>query len=135
MGEAFLAGAQLVNPDAKLPTTAVGVWEDVAAAKEPALAQADAGVDFWIECGENPALGAIESAKERCGYTRLRRRYERERSQRQSPHTWVTKLSPAPRWRSSAPAELQWLPAMRFAALVALECTSATWPGKIYQSS
>ena len=68
MGEAFLAGAQSVNPDAKLLTTAVGAWEDVAAAKEAALAQADAGVDFWIECGEGPALGAIEAAKERGGY-------------------------------------------------------------------
>lgn len=68
MGEAFLAGAQSVNPDAKLISTAVGVWEDVAAAKEAALAQADAGVDFWIECGEGPALGAIEAAKERGGY-------------------------------------------------------------------
>jgi simple sugar transport system substrate-binding protein/basic membrane protein A len=68
MGEAFLAGAQTVNPDATLITTAVGVWEDVAAAKEAALAQADAGVDFWMECGEGPALGAIEAAKERGGY-------------------------------------------------------------------
>ena len=69
MGEAFLAGAKSVNPNAKLITTAVGVWEDVAAAKEAALAQADAGVTFWIECGEGPALGAIEAAKERGGYT------------------------------------------------------------------
>lgn len=68
MGEAFIAGAQSVNPNAKLLTTAVGVWEDVGAAKEAALAQADAGVDFWIECGEGPSLGAIEAAKERGGY-------------------------------------------------------------------
>ncbi len=68
MGEAFIAGAKSVNPDAKLLTTAVGVWEDVAAAKEAALAQADLGVDYWIECGEGPALGAIEAAKERGGY-------------------------------------------------------------------
>ena len=68
MGEAFLAGAKSVNPNATLITTAVGVWEDVAAAKEAALAQADAGVDFWIECGEGPSLGAIEAAKERGGY-------------------------------------------------------------------
>ncbi len=68
MGEAFLAGAKSVNPKATLITTAVGVWEDVAAAKEAALAQADAGVDFWIECGEGPALGAIEAAKERGGF-------------------------------------------------------------------
>jgi simple sugar transport system substrate-binding protein/basic membrane protein A len=68
MGEALLAGAKTVNPDATLITTAVGDWVDVAKAKEAALAQADAGVDFWIECGEGPALGAIEAAKEVGGY-------------------------------------------------------------------
>lgn len=68
MGEALLAGAQTVNPDATLIQTAVGDWVDVAKAKEAALAQADAGVDFWIECGEGPALGAIEAAKETGGY-------------------------------------------------------------------
>ena len=41
---------------------------DVAKAKEAGLAQADTGVDFWIECGEGPALGAIEAAKEAGGY-------------------------------------------------------------------
>jgi simple sugar transport system substrate-binding protein/basic membrane protein A len=69
MGEAFLAGARSVNPDVELIRTAAGSWEDVAASKEAALAQADAGVDFWIECGEGPALGAIEAAKEVGGYT------------------------------------------------------------------
>lgn len=68
MGEALLAGAKTVNPKAKLITTAVGDWVDVAKAKEAALAQKDAGVDFWIECGEGPALGAIEAAKEKGGY-------------------------------------------------------------------
>lgn len=68
MGEALLAGAKTVNPDATLIQTAVGDWVDVAKAKEAALAQADAGVDFWIECGEGPALGAIEAAKDRGGY-------------------------------------------------------------------
>jgi len=68
MGEAMLLGAQTVNPDAELIQTAVGDWVDVAKAKEAALAQADAGVDFWIECGEGPALGAIEAAKEAGGY-------------------------------------------------------------------
>ncbi|KAA3647037.1 MAG: BMP family ABC transporter substrate-binding protein [Chloroflexi bacterium] len=68
MGEAFLAGAQSVNPDATLILTSVGDWADIAKAKEAALAQADAGVDFWIECGEGPALGAIEAAKEVGGY-------------------------------------------------------------------
>ena len=68
MGEALLAGAKTVNPNAKLITTAVGDWVDVAKAKEAALAQKDAGVDFWIECGEGPALGAIEAAKDKGGY-------------------------------------------------------------------
>jgi simple sugar transport system substrate-binding protein/basic membrane protein A len=68
MGEAFLAGAKTVNPDAKLIVTATGEWVDVAKNKEAALAQADAGVDFWIECGEGSALGTIEAAKERGGY-------------------------------------------------------------------
>jgi simple sugar transport system substrate-binding protein/basic membrane protein A len=68
MGEALLAGAKTVNPKAQLITTAVGDWVDVAKAKQAALAQADAGVDYWIECGEGPALGAIEAAKERGGY-------------------------------------------------------------------
>jgi basic membrane protein A len=69
MGEAMLAGAQTVNPDATLTAGAVGDWGDVAAAKEAALAQADtAGVDYWVGCGEGPTLGTIEAAKEVGGY-------------------------------------------------------------------
>jgi len=68
MGVALLEGAKTVNPDIQLVTTAVGDWIDVAKAKEAALAQADAGVDFWLECGEGPALGAIAAAQEVGGY-------------------------------------------------------------------
>lgn len=69
MGEAFIAGAKTVNPDATLTFTAVGDWGDVSAAKEAGLAQVDtAGVDFWIGCGEGPTLGSIEAAKESGGY-------------------------------------------------------------------
>jgi simple sugar transport system substrate-binding protein/basic membrane protein A len=68
MEQSFLAGARSVNPDAQLISTATGTWEDVAASKEAALAQADAGVDFWISCGEGPALGSIEAAKEAGGF-------------------------------------------------------------------
>ncbi len=68
MGEAFLAGAKSVNPDIELISTAVGDWIDVAKAKEAALAQSDLGVDFWIECGEGPALGVIAAAQEVGGY-------------------------------------------------------------------
>jgi basic membrane protein A and related proteins len=69
MGEAMLAGAKTVNPEATLTMTAVGDWGDVSAAKEAGLAQVDtAGVDYWIGCGEGPTLGSIEAAKETGGY-------------------------------------------------------------------
>ena len=69
MGEAMLAGARTVNPEASLTVTAVGDWGDVSAAKEAGLAQVDtAGVDYWIGCGEGPTLGSIEAAKARGGY-------------------------------------------------------------------
>jgi basic membrane protein A and related proteins len=69
MGEAMLAGATTVNPDATLTVTAVGDWGDVSAAKEAGLAQVDtAGVDYWIGCGEGPTLGSIEAARETGGY-------------------------------------------------------------------
>jgi basic membrane protein A and related proteins len=69
MGEAMLAGAKTVNPDATLTVTAVGDWGDVSKAKEAGLAQVDtAGVDFWIGCGEGPTLGSIEAAKEASGH-------------------------------------------------------------------
>jgi basic membrane protein A and related proteins len=69
MGEAMVAGARTVRPDATLAVTAVGDWGDVAAAKEAGLAQADAaGVDFWIGCGEGPTLGSIEAAKAKGGH-------------------------------------------------------------------
>jgi simple sugar transport system substrate-binding protein/basic membrane protein A len=69
MGEAMLAGAKTVNPNATLSVTAVGGWGDVSAAKEAALAQVDtAGVDYWIGCGEGPTLGSIEAAKAKGGY-------------------------------------------------------------------
>lgn len=68
MGEAMLAGAQTVRPDATLTSAAVGDWYDVAKAKEAALSQAETGVDFWIGCGQGPTLGQIEAAKEVDGY-------------------------------------------------------------------
>ncbi|MCS6825524.1 MAG: BMP family protein [Caldilinea sp.] len=69
MGEAMLAGAKTVNPDATLTVTAVGNWGDVSAAKEAALAQVDtAGVDFFLGCGEGPTLGSIEAARETGAY-------------------------------------------------------------------
>jgi simple sugar transport system substrate-binding protein/basic membrane protein A len=69
MGEALLAGAKTVNPDAELLSTASGDWYDISKAKEAALAQAEAGVDYWIGCGQGPTFGTIEAAKEQGGYT------------------------------------------------------------------
>ncbi|MBE9138387.1 BMP family protein [Nodosilinea sp. LEGE 07088] len=68
MGEAMLAGAQEVRPDATLTSAAVGDWYDVAKAKEAALSQAETGVDFWIGCGQGPTLGQIEAAKDVDGF-------------------------------------------------------------------
>jgi basic membrane protein A and related proteins len=69
MGEAMLAGARTVNPNARLTMTAVGDWSDVAAAREAGLAQVDvAGVDFWIGCGEGPTLGSIAAARDTGGF-------------------------------------------------------------------
>ncbi len=68
MGEALVEGAKTVNSNAELTFTAAGDWYDAAKAKEAALAQADTGVDFWVQCGEGPTLGAIEAAKEQGGY-------------------------------------------------------------------
>jgi basic membrane protein A and related proteins len=68
MGEAMLAGAKTVRPDATLTSAAVGDWYDVAKAKEAALSQAETGVDYWIGCGQGPTLGQIEAAKEVQGF-------------------------------------------------------------------
>jgi len=68
MGEAAVAGAKTVNPDARLLAAAAGDWYDVGKAKEAALAQADAGADFWLGCGPSPTYGTIEAAKATGGY-------------------------------------------------------------------
>ena len=58
---AFIAGAQKVNPDVEAKVTFLNSWFDPAAAKEAALAQADAEADvFYAE-----RFGVIDAAKER----------------------------------------------------------------------
>jgi len=49
-------------------STAVGDWNDVSKAQAAAQAQANTGVDYWMECGEGPALGAIKEAEQSGGY-------------------------------------------------------------------
>jgi basic membrane protein A and related proteins len=65
MLEAFERGAQKVDPNISSLTTYVGDWVDVAKSKEAAEAMADQNVDVFVSCGEGPALGSIEVAKER----------------------------------------------------------------------
>jgi basic membrane protein A len=58
---AFIAGAPRVNPDVGAKVTFLNSWFDPAAAKEAALAQADAEADvFYAE-----RFGVIDAAKER----------------------------------------------------------------------
>lgn len=57
---AFIAGAEEVNPDVDVKTSFINSWFDPAAAKEAALAQVDAGADvFFAE-----RFGVIEAAAE-----------------------------------------------------------------------
>ena len=57
---AFIAGAESVNPDVNVLTAFINSWFDPAAAKEAALAQIDAGADVLFA----ERFGVIEAAAE-----------------------------------------------------------------------
>src|SRR5687767_13334099 len=57
---AFIAGAESVNPDVDVKTSFINSWFDPAAAKEAALAQVDAGADVLFA----ERFGVIEAAQE-----------------------------------------------------------------------
>ncbi len=57
---AFIAGAEAVNPDVDVKTSFINSWFDPAAAKEAALAQVDAGADVLFA----ERFGVIEAAAE-----------------------------------------------------------------------
>lgn len=57
---AFIAGAEAVNPDVDVKTAFINSWFDPAAAKEAALAQVDAGADVLFA----ERFGVIEAAAE-----------------------------------------------------------------------
>ena len=57
---AFIAGAESVNPDVDVKTSFINSWFDPAAAKEAALAQIDAGADVLFA----ERFGVIEAAAE-----------------------------------------------------------------------
>jgi basic membrane protein A and related proteins len=58
---AFIVGAQEVNPDVKVQVTFLNSWFDPAAAKEAALAQVSAGADVLFA----ERFGVIEAAQEK----------------------------------------------------------------------
>jgi len=57
---AFIAGAEAVNPEVEVKTSFINSWFDPAAAKEAALAQVDAGADVLFA----ERFGVIEAAAE-----------------------------------------------------------------------
>lgn len=58
---AFIVGAQEVNPDVRVQVSFINSWFDPAAAKEAALAQVDAGADVLFA----ERFGVIEAAQEK----------------------------------------------------------------------
>jgi basic membrane lipoprotein Med (substrate-binding protein (PBP1-ABC) superfamily) len=64
MYQAYLAGAQVVDPTTSGSFVAIGDWYDVQKAKEAALGQASGGAKMFIGCGQGPTFGQIEAAKE-----------------------------------------------------------------------
>jgi len=61
--QAFMLGAQSVNPTITQISSYSGDWVDVQKNQEAAQAEANQGADVFVPCGEGPALGAINVAK------------------------------------------------------------------------
>jgi basic membrane protein A len=64
----FAAGAKRVNPKAELSVVFTGNWDDVAKAKEAAIAQIARGVDILVPALNLASLGVIEAAREKGVY-------------------------------------------------------------------
>jgi basic membrane protein A len=64
MYNAFLVGAQLIDPDTTGSYVAVGDWYDVQLAKEATLGQVDQDATMFVGCGQGPTFGQIEAANE-----------------------------------------------------------------------
>ncbi len=61
---AFEAGARAVNPDVRVLETFVGNWDDVAAAKEAAVAQIGRGADVLIHNVDAASFGVFQAVRE-----------------------------------------------------------------------
>ncbi len=64
----FEAGAKRVNPKAELSVVFTGNWDDVAKAKEAAMAQIARGVDVLVPALNLASLGVIEAARDKGVY-------------------------------------------------------------------
>ena len=63
--EAFLLGAQEVNPAVTRLDAFLGSWIDAALAKEATAAQADQGADVFMACGNANSFGMLAEVAER----------------------------------------------------------------------
>ena len=61
---AFEAGARAVNPDIQILETFIGNWDDVAAAKEAAVAQLGRGADVLIHNVDAASFGVFQAVRE-----------------------------------------------------------------------
>lgn len=61
---AFEAGARAVNPEVRVLETFIGNWDDVAAAKEAAVAQLGRGADVLIHNVDAASFGVFQAVRE-----------------------------------------------------------------------
>ena len=64
---AFEAGARAANPDVRILETFIGNWDDVAAAKEAAVAQIGRGADVLIHNVDAASFGVFQAVREAVG--------------------------------------------------------------------
>lgn len=64
---AFEAGVKAVRPDARVLETWIGNWNDVAAAKEAAVAQLQRGADVIIHNTDAASFGVFQAVREAVG--------------------------------------------------------------------
>jgi basic membrane lipoprotein Med (substrate-binding protein (PBP1-ABC) superfamily) len=62
--DAWVAGARSVNPKVSARSTYLNTFDDVAAGREAALAQIQAGVDMFHHNADQAALGVFQAVKE-----------------------------------------------------------------------
>ncbi|MBW3534597.1 MAG: BMP family protein [Gemmatimonadetes bacterium] len=61
---AFEAGARALDPDVRVLETFIGTWDDVAAAKEAAVAQLRRGADVLIHNTDAASFGVFQAVRE-----------------------------------------------------------------------